>query len=377
MNENGKRGKSWNLVMVITVVLAIGLVLSSVGYGMVLSDKNNLKEKYERVKENYDTVNSSYNSLQLNYNLLNKKYNSLQTNHTNLKQNYTSLQSNYSSLSSQYTSLQESYSTLQSSYAAIQSQYNSLQSNYNSLQSQYNSLQSDYNALNSQYTSLNNNYNSLQNNFTSYKQIVEVRYGWGENATRFVTPNDPDVVGQMESIISSDDMLSSLDIHKMNQWVYDNIEYNSDTNTWPKDASMYYDMYRGGFYGEFWQYPNETLEHMWGDCEDNAVLLLSLCKAEENIGNIWCAEVEFGYQLTIGHAFHACVLVDEGDNISIYDPTWGWEIYNVAKQDALDAYLDEYNSQLWWEEYHISINRIFNEEENIEFNSNQEFFNFF
>jgi len=173
MDEDTKKGKSWNLITMIAIVLTIGLILSSVGYGIALSDKNNMKEKYNGVKEKYDSINSSYNSLQRDYNSLNQSYNSLQTNHTNLKQSYASLQSNYSSLNSQYISVQQNYNTLQGSYATIQSQYNTLHSNYNSLQSQYNSLQSNYNSLQSQYNSLQSNYSNLELEYNS----LQNKYG--------------------------------------------------------------------------------------------------------------------------------------------------------------------------------------------------------
>jgi len=444
MSENDKKGKLGNLVVVITIILAIGLILSSVGYGIALSDKNNLKEKYDRVKENYDTVNSSYNSLQLDYNSLNGSYDSLQTNHTNLKQNYTSLQSNYSSLNSQYISVQQNYNTIQSSYNAIQSQYNALQSNYNSLQSQYNSLQSgyntlqsrydtlnssyaslqsaysnlqsdytqlnnsynslqndyddlelqvaslqsnytglrndyntlqsnynslqsNYNSLQSQYNSLNNNYNTLQNDFTSYQQRVEVRYGLGENATRFVTPNDPDVISYKDYILSlygtpSNGILSWTDMDAINEWVADNIEYNHDT---------YIDKSTGGFYEDFWQYPSETLENRFGDCEDHALLMASLCKAEENVGYLWCAWVilEYGGE----QSGHICIFLNvEGDEMYIYDPTWGWESGTTKSEpDALNQYISENGFDS------IQVYEIFDENDYYKFNSNQEFFDLF
>jgi len=462
MNENDKKGKLGNLVVVITIILAIGLILSSVGYSIALSDKNNMEEKYNSVKEKYDSVNSSYNSLQLNYNSLNESYDSLQTKNTNLKQNYTSLQSDYSSLNSQYISVQQNYNTIQSSYNAIQSQYDALQSNYNSLQSQYNSLQLDYNDLESQYNtlqseyntlnslyaplqsaysnlqsgyaqlnnsynslqngydglelqiasllsnytglqndyntlrsnynslqsnynslqlqynSLNNNYNSLQNDFISYKQRVEVRYGWGENATHFVTPNDPDVISTKNSIIYSNGILSWTDMNAIFDWVWQNSWYNYDTNIWTGD---------GSFYGEFWKYPNETLSHMevipfyvpyyggdyayLGDCEDFSVLMASLCKAEENVDWLWCVEVTIVDGLE--ESGHACIFIDvDGNELYIYDPTNNYTSgISLSEQNALNQY------RSFWGADSITVDAIFDENQYIEFNSNQEFFNFF
>jgi len=249
-----------------------------------------------------------------------------------------------------------------------------LQNDYNALQSNYNSLQSNYNSLQSQYNSLNNSYNSLQSDFTSYKQKVEIRYGWGKNATHFVTPNNPDVIAYKNDILSlyetpSDGILSWDDIDAIFDWIWWDTWYNYDT---------YIDTSTGYFYGEFWQYPNETLANIedvygWfslGDCEDFTVLMASLCKAEENVNTVWCAEVTL-INNSIEYP-HACIFVDDGNLMRIYDPTNNYTSGGgLSEQVALHQYT------VWWGVDSIRVDAIFNENQYIEFNSNIEFFTFF
>ena len=198
--------------------------------------------------------------------------------------------------------------------------------------------------------------------------MIEVRYGIGENATHFITPDNPDVIAYKDYIISSDGVLSWEDMDTIFDWIWWNTHYNYDT---------YVNVDNGYFFGEFWQYPNETLSNMdeWGyslgDCEDFAVLMASLCKAEENVDWLWCAEltlvddgIEYG---------HACIFIDvAGDKMYIYDPTWNWTSRtSKPEQNALAQYISENGFDS------VTVNAIFNEDVYIPFNNNQEFFDFF
>ena len=355
-------------------------------YNSLEKNYSNLQQKYTTLETKYSLLNNSYNTLQSEYYVLQSQYSNLQQNYNSLENYYNALLSNFNSLQSQYELLQQKYITLQSSYAQLNDSYSSLQNDYNTLQSEYYVLQSQYSnlqqnysdlqdsyiELQSSYNSLETNYNSLQNEFSSYKRMIEIRYGLRENATCFVTPNDMDVINYKNLIlesygIPSDGILSWDDIDAIFDWIWWNTWYNYDT---------YIDDNTGYFYGEFWQYPNETLYntddwgYMLGDCEDFTVLMASLCKAEENVNWLWCAEITLTINST--EYRHACIFIDDGSLMRIYDPTNNYTTgVSLPEQDALNQYAS------FWGADSIQVDAIFNENQYIEFDNNQEFFTFF
>ena len=69
---------------------------------------------------------------------------------------------------------------------------------------------------------------------------------------------------------------------------------------------------------------------------------------------------------------HACIFVDDGDFMRIYDPTNNYTSgISLPEQDALNQYAT------WWGVDSIRVDAIFNENQYIEFDNNQEFFDFF
>ena len=257
---------------------------------------------------------------------------------------------------------------IQNEYDSLENTYNSLQSEHNSLTDNYNKLQTTYSSLQTKYNSLQSSYNALQSSFNSYKNTVEVRYGEGADCKKFITPNHPSVISATTTALkhSSDGDLSWDDMKTINNWVGANIKYNHDTFN--------------GNYEECWLYPSETLSRGYGDCEDHALLMVSMCKAEGPAPWLWCSIIK----LQDGGA-HMCVFVKVvGGELFIFDPTdrpqyfFGWlirEAWNSGTSkpvyQALQQYQNEcYNGQT------ITVLKIFNEETYYTFNSNQEFYNF-
>jgi len=101
--------------------------------------------------------------------------------------------------------------------------------------------------------------------------LVSVRYpGQWEEIRTFVRPNDPNVLSKYQEL--GPDVWACLD------WVCRNISYRSDN-------------------GEWWGYPEETMKRRFGDCDDSAILLVSLL---ENFTNAYVAAGTYqGY----GHAW--------------------------------------------------------------------------
>ena len=160
----------------------------------------------------------------------------------------------------------------------------------------------------------------------------------------------------------SDGNLSWEDMKVINDWVHNNIIYNNDT---------FFDYETGQFFGSFWMYPNETLKYRFGDCEEYATLMISLCKAEQNVNWLWCALTNVTD--ANGTKGHAIVFVNvEDDRLYIFDPTAGWNSSAaMSEQEALNEYCSVFGYD------HIDIIAVFDENNYYSFNSNQDFFNWF
>ena len=241
-----------------------------------------------------------------------------------------------------------------------------------SLEEKYSHLQSNYTYLDERYRTLQSDYENLQTEYNEYKNLVDMRKPSGSEKCNFITPDDSDVISQTSSLLGShyDGDLSSHEIDEINDWVYNHIDYN-------------YDIYvgeKGDIGEECWQYPNETLDLGHGDCEDQALLVVSMCLSQENVGWLYCAEI----QLTKGSETmdHVCVFADiEGDRLHIFDPTarntdfpydGGWR--NTESRPESSA-LDEYRKENGFDS--IRVKSVFNQDVYKTFSSNDDFYSWF
>ena len=268
----------------------------------------------------------------------------------------------------QYTGAEGALTDETSSYDSLTSNYNNLQNSYQSLDSNYNSLQSSYQSLESNYNSLQSSYNSLDSTYTSYKRTIEVRYGQGADCEQFITPNNPYVIYATSAALghSADGDVSWDDMIAINNYVGSNIKYNYDTF----DGSV----------EDCWFYPSETLSQGYGDCEDHALLMVSMCKAEGSAPWLYCALI----QLQDGRG-HLCVFVKcQGGYLYIFDPTSQPEYFfgillrnawNSGTSKLISDALQQYSNECWNGET-ITVLKIFNENTYQTFNNNQEFTNF-
>lgn len=81
----------------------------------------------------------------------------------------------------------------------------------------------------------------------------------------FITPEEQSVVAMKNQILQGKVSLTP-DWIALRDWVGNNIKYSADSEIHGKR--------------EFWQFPNETIQLETGDCEDFAVLLCSLLRAD-------------------------------------------------------------------------------------------------
>lgn len=233
-------------------------------------------------------------------------------------------------------------------------EYGSILLDYLNLEDDYNSLQLDYNQKATEYNNLKSRYDTLEENDKSFREEVCVRFGYDDDCQEFITPNDLSVMRATANVLkhSSDGHCSLSDMIAINKWVATNIEYNSDT--YILDVRNSY------------QYPQETLELKRGDCEDHAVLMVSMCKAEGDSAPIWCAYLDIT-QTDGSIVGHVCVFVDVGDKLYIFEPTGHWHSSIALPEPQA---LAEYGGNR-------VVKKIFNENTYHEFNNNQEFFNYF
>ena len=265
---------------------------------------------------------------------------------TDLQQKYDDLQQSYDSLNQSYNNLQNNYDNLQSQYNSLQSDYNSLQLKYDMMKLNYSSLKSDYNLLKSQYDSLINNINR--------------RMGLQQYAQQFITPDDSKVKAKVKEILGNDynGKLTWGDMNKIYNWVHNNIKYNYDMD---KSAS------KGNVWGECWLYPSETLEKKRGDCEDQSLLFISLCLAEEKVGWIFCAELE------VDGKGHMVIFINvENDMMNIYDPTNGYKSpYSMPEDQAISSYKSATGYST------VKVRTVFNHKYYKTFSSNDAFYSWF
>ena len=284
-----------------------------------------------------------------------------QNQYANTLSDYNSLKSDYDSLSLKNNLLQSNYNEKVSEYNSLQISYNEKANDYNSLQNSYNKKVTDFNSLQSQYDFLDIRYDSMNSSYNS----IMVRTGAGNDCKLFVTPDDSSVKTKTREVLGSgyNGSLTWDDKRKINNWVYDNIAYNHDTFI--------------GSSQDCFLYPKETLSLRYGDCEDHAVLMASMCKAEEDVSWVYCASISYTTSSgeTVGHVFVINDIVD--NQMHIFDPTsgdgWGngWDSGTSKSEPEAIRQYEEY--------FHCSslrVNKIFNEDMCIYFGNNQEFFDF-
>ncbi len=165
------------------------------------------------------------------------------------------------------------------------------------------------------------------------------------------------------------------DMQYMYSWVRNNIEYSYDSPL----PVLPLDLFEGGeigWFGEFWQYPVETIYWERGDCEDQSLLLTSMIKNYGEGGTYaYCVGISNGES---GHM--AVFLPVEGGNLVIFDPTgayftntWGEVNTNVPLEQEINNWLN------WWAPQMpgAEIDMLFDEENFWTFEGNDDFFDWY
>jgi hypothetical protein len=262
--------------------------------------------------------------------------------------------------------LQDDYDALQTKYYALLGNYSNLEYEYQNVLLQNPSLSvpnpadsgsadtqqmlSRYQALQQMYINLINEYNQYIANYQKLKATSDVRLMQGDLRS-LVTPNDPEIINLVRNItgkVNSTDVNNYWkDIKSMYDWVDQNIEYRDDGLyvRLPDDPA---DVSTDGLpqTNQMAQLPNETLTLKMGDCEDYAVLLVSMIRAYFGQQN-YLAECIW---ITGEHAGHVAIVIPvSGEKIIILDPIRDYYSHDTLGNMAENTISSEiYNwMQIW------------------------------
>jgi hypothetical protein len=224
---------------------------------------------------------------------------------------------------------------------------------------------------------LNSIIDIMDYNYSVIIDFIETRFGLvEEDATQFVTPYDEYVESLVSSLVNpidySDWNRAWKDIQYMYTWVISNIEYSYDTPL----PVLPLDLFEGGsidWFGEFWQYPSETMYLGHGDCEDQALLLTSMIN---NYGAYaFCVGISNGES---GHM--AVFMFVEGGNLVILDPAGSYYTNTWGTIDTGRTLEQELNNWFnWWAPQipNAQITMLFDQEDYWEFDGNADFLDWY
>lgn len=289
-----------------------------------------------------------------------------------------SLQYQNSVLSSRCNALELNMSEV---LGELEDEIKELKTEYTQLKMDYEALQYDYNNLEYDFGKLQENNNELMSQFgnytVQYKQLRETinsRLALDGNLSRFVTPRDPavkemmlEITGGREDPESTDEFWE--DTRALYDWVTERISYGAD--------SPYPYLYSDPSYPARWfehsvRYPNETLIDGTGDCEDQAILLLSMMMAHNEQYAMWCISLKWEGDGHLAVAFPVA-----GGRMAILDPSGGY-ISGTAmafSSEPVGKAVGDWINILDDPDVHVSS--VFNDELYVEFESTKEFIEWF
>lgn len=205
----------------------------------------------------------------------------------------STLESEKSSLQSEVSSLKQTVSSQEVLISTQTAQISSLESVKSNLEQTVSVQKITISILDSEKSRLQNEKTQMLTQYGSLRSKIMARTGLTQQDRQsYITPNDATVSATVQGITSgyNGDMSKFwLDYKKMYTWVVDNIDYSydsylpvlpasiSDAITWRED---------------FWRTPAETLKDKTGDCEDMALLLISMLESYNKIDYaVWTVSI--------------------------------------------------------------------------------------
>lgn len=214
--------------------------------------------------------------------------------------------------------------------------------------------------------------NLILEKYASFKREIEYRVGINkQDAQGFITPNNNLVSEKAQEITggySEDTQEHWRDYYRLYQWVVDNISYSHDSNIPLLPESLTGELI---WHGSYWRLPEETLEDATGDCEDMAVLLVSLLSSY-NQGKYEIWGISISSPDGSGHVGAAIPV--KGGKLTIVDPagnyyTGSGSLSSESCSVAVNKWLSHWESK----SPEAFISAVFTDDFYHEFNNTAEF----
>jgi hypothetical protein len=290
-----------------------------------------------------------------------------------------------SSLQYQNTELTERCIQLETNISGIigefEAEIKSLEANYSELRTEHFELNSSYKELEESYSyllitrgELQGHYNKYVSEYEGLRKEVNSRLGLEDTIVKFITPDDPAVVIRVMEVTkgweipgSEEELLG--DYKALYDWIRLRIDGSIDSPYPFLDLTPSYPV---RWVGNSVRFPVETLEDMAGDCEDQAILLLSMMIAYNEVDAKWCISYEWdeGAHVAVG-------MPVQGGGLIILDPAAGYHTGTASTligrpvEEVIDGWIGR------WEEKGVFISSIFNVEMRQKFSSTEEFLEWF
>ncbi|UCH43141.1 MAG: transglutaminase domain-containing protein [Dehalococcoidales bacterium] len=199
---------------------------------------------------------------------------------------------------------------------------------------QLESSKAELDATKNQLETVGEEQTEIINWYSDLRDQINIRLGQGQNASSFITPDDPLIETKIQEIIDGPPKDTSeywMDCFRIYCWVNSHIGYTMDTYT-PVLPGATNDSLK--WRPDFWRMPTETLNDGVGDCEDIAVLLASMLKNyTEGKSDIWVLGIKTSDPDPTGHV--AVVLPVEGNELAILDPYGGYCTWDYQQDEFI------------------------------------------
>jgi chaperonin cofactor prefoldin len=272
------------------------------------------------------------------------------------------------------SNISEALSELEDVIKELKKEYSQLDIEHENLQFDFNHMANNFEKLQNSNIELEDEFNIYSAQFKLLQKDVNSRLGLDGNLSRFVTPTNPEVINLMLEVTGGYEEPDSIDelwedYKALFDWVTTMISYSVD--------SPYPYLYSDPSYSVKWldhsvRFPNETLADKTGDCEDQAILLLSVMNAHNNRSVKWCISLKWE-----GGGHLAVAFPVSGGRIAILDPTGDYYSGTVLRfsSEPVNEAIQKWFSR--WNEKDIYIDSVFNDNFYVEFESIDEFYEWF
>ncbi len=308
-------------VLVLSIVLVLVLIASSIGYVTFNQKVTDLTSQKTQLTSDLNAAHNSITTLNNQLNTANGTISKLNDDLSIANTKASALTASLSAANSSITKLNSDIVTANNSITSLNSQNALLTANLSTANSTITGLNSNIATLNTSIASMNSNYQAIVS-------AINVRFAFTQAiAESFVTPGDSSVISRVHSLVTAFTTWNKAwqDFYTMYNWVYQNIYYSYDSPepVLPSNLNTSAITWRS----DYWRYPTETLGKMTGDCEDQALLLVSMIRAYEGTTyNTWVVEVTFN-----DGSAHMAVMMDiAGGGLVILDPAGGFYTHSTA-----------------------------------------------